>query len=146
MQDDNRFWEGSGAAWICQEGAWTATNLYLQFARIFEVSVPESLCLRITASSQYQVAINGVVLGRGPAVSYKTRQYFHEYVVSRDALREGRNCIAVLLHHDGEGTKTRPGFRYGKPGLLVHLQGTDWALTSDASWRVRRVSVLFAAG
>ncbi len=138
MNVGNDFWENSGAVWICQAGAENSVNLYLQFVRKFEIKGIKNVCLHITASSQYAVAINGNYIGRGPAVSYKTRYYYHTYNIPEDILQEGENCISVLVYHDGESTETIPGFRYGKPGLLACIQGRDWRISSDTDWLVRR--------
>lgn len=138
MRHDNAQWAGTGAKWISMTGCQDEANLYLQFARRFTCDGRGPLVLDITAVTQYQAAVNGQVIGRGPAVSSPALYYFHRYILSADELRAGENLLTVLTFHDGRYTTTVQGFDYGEPGLLVHLYGASARVVSDAAWRVRR--------
>ncbi len=134
-------WDAPGVSWIATPDAAQHPNLYLEFARHFESDGGEPLTLFICAASLYRVSVNGVVIGRGPAPADVACRYYHTYTIPAEAVQQGENLITVLLFHDGETTETIQGFRYGKPGLLVHLSETetgDTMLVSDADWRVRR--------
>ncbi len=134
-------WDVPGVSWITLAGVEKEPNLYLEFARRFESEHGSSLTLLICAASVYRVSVNGVVVGRGPAPADAVCRYYHEYRIPAEQIRAGANLITVLLFHDGETTETIQGFRYGKPGLLVHLRNGETGetvLVSDDSWRVRR--------
>ncbi len=130
-------WKNSTASWICQDNVGDMTNLYLHFSRQFDLAEPEPLKLFISAVSQYYVTINGAYIGRGPAVAHQGYYYYHEYDIPAQLVHSGCNHICVHLFHDGETTETLPKWRFGKPGLLVHLAGDGWNLGSDSAWRVR---------
>jgi hypothetical protein len=134
-------WDTPGVSWIASAGVEKEPNLYLEFARRFDADGGASLTLLICAASLYRVSVNGVVIGRGPAPADAACRYYHEYGIPAESVRAGENLITVLLFHDGETTETVQGFRYGKPGLLVHLSDSrtgEILAVSDSSWHVRR--------
>lgn len=66
--------------------------------KTFDVSsTPEATSLRITATSQYQLYINGEYVLIGPARSAPHHQSFDILDISR-FLQEGKNVIAVRVH------------------------------------------------
>ncbi len=105
-------------------------------------SLPENAILRITASSQYQLYINGAYVRRGPARSAPHHQSFDILDVSK-VLKVGENAIAVRVHRQ----QKRFSFHSkGRGGLLVQLDITyqgdkhsifsnsDWMVSPDFSW------------
>lgn len=133
-------WDTPGISWVSMAGVAKEPNLYLEFARRFE-NRGEGLTLRLCAASLYRVSVNGLVIGRGPAPADAVCRYYHEYRIPASQLGGGENLITVLLFHDGETTETVQGFRYGKPGLLLHLSDGETGETiavSDGTWQVRR--------
>ena len=99
-------------------------------------SMPRKAILRITASSQYQLFINGEYVCRGPARCAPHHQSYDILDITK-ALQQGDNCIAVRVHHQ-EGKKS---YQYnGRAGLLAQLNMESSAgntiLKSDAKWKV----------
>lgn len=131
-------WPAADARWICPEGAEHAHGLYLHFTKDFALEKAAPLSLHISAVTQYQVWMNGVLLGRGPAVGAPQRYYYHNHAVPESALRAGANRIAVRFFHDGKNTQTVQGFQWGDPGLIAALLGEGVRVVTDATWRVRR--------
>lgn len=94
--------------------------------------------LRVSADSRYWVFLNGVRLGFGPVRSWPKHWKYDEYDISGQ-LKPGRNVIAVLVNHLGEGN-----FQYipAGPGLWVVATETLGKASArplfetDASWKV----------
>lgn len=103
-------------------------------------TVPKEAVLRISASSQYQLYVNGEYVCRGPARSAPHHQSYDILDISK-MLQPGDNLIAVRVHHkDGKRS-----YQYeGRAGLLAQLNtnegdtvlisNSDWKLIPDASW------------
>ncbi len=129
------------AQWIWGEGPASPRNYYLCARRDFEMeNAAGPLRLHISADSRYRLYLNGQWLGDGPARSFFWAQQFDTYDVA-GLLKAGRNTIAVLVSHYGEGT-----FQYnpsGQAGLLLQLEreaDTGWQpiLVTDDKWQVRQ--------
>lgn len=99
---------------------------------------PARAFLSITASSRYQLFIDGDYICSGPARCAPHHQSFDVLDIT-DTLRKGRNALAIRVHHQREGVSY-----YGpsRAGLLVQLDCTPGTqastLQTDASWRVCR--------
>ncbi len=118
------------------------SDVMLARRSFFLSSIPDSSLLRITASSQYQLYLNGSYCCRGPARCAAHHQSY-DILDLKNQLRLGKNTIAVRVHHqDG-----RHSYHHrGRPGLLVQLDlwsdqqrtsiGTDqdWKVSRDPSW------------
>lgn len=105
--------------------------------RSFELTaVPEKASLRITASSMYQLHVNGAYVCRGPARSAPHHQSFDVLDIS-GLLHQGRNALAVRVHYQ-RGTISH--HHEGRPGLLVQLDmpmgAKDTQLATDSDWKV----------
>ena len=77
--------------------------------------------LRITASTHYQLYINGQYIAQGPARCAPHHQSFDIWEVEQ-LLQTGQNTIAVRVHHQ------RGKYAYhldGRAGLLVQEVGQD---------------------
>ncbi len=136
------------AQWIWMDGEASPRNLYVCARRDFELGEGGGdLRLHIAADSRYRLYVNGEWVGDGPARSFYWAQQFDTYDVG-GLLHKGRNTLAVLVSHYGEGT-----FQYnpsGQGGLLVQVERAPaggqagqvpaWApvLVSDSAWQVRR--------
>jgi hypothetical protein len=129
------------AQWIWTDGEASPRNVYLCARRDFDLpDATGDFRLNIAADSRYRLYVNGEWVGDGPARSFYWAQQFDTYDAAA-LLRKGRNTIAVLVSHYGEGT-----FQYnpsGQAGLLVQLEQrkTDSfksVLTTDDQWQVRR--------
>ena len=98
--------------------------------------IPQKAQLKITASSQYQLFINGVYVCRGPARSAPHHQSF-DILDIKTLLLEGKNCIAVRVHHQ----KNKHSYHFkGRAGLLAQLElnldGKLVLIPTDANWKV----------
>jgi alpha-L-rhamnosidase len=129
-EDASFLWE---AKWIWMQEQ-SASEVMLT-RRLFEISQnPDKAFLRISASSIYQLYINGQYICRGPARSAPHHQSYDILDVTT-LLRQGENLIAVRVHHQ------QGKFSYhhkGRPGLLVQLNlmidGIPMTITSDENW------------
>ena len=152
---------GSAAEWVCLEGCEEDANLYLEFVHDFHADAAGTegedgavLWLVISAVTQYRAWVNGVPIGRGPAVGDTGSLYFFDRLpIPAAALKPGANRLAVLVFHDGARTQTVQGFRYGRPGLIARVEdardGRELAATGGGEargqfadrWWVRRSPV-----
>ena len=111
--------------------------------RSFEVpEVPESAELQITATSQYQLYINGKYFCRGPARCAPHHQSF-DVLKIKDHIKEGKNIIAVRVHYQ---KGKRSYHHHGRAGLLIQLimvsdgkkslvlTNNKWKVCPDPSW------------
>jgi len=115
--------------WMAQD---EASDMMLA-RRTFTLStLPEQTQLSITASSRYELFVNGVYIGRGPARCAPHHQSFDRLDISQ-ALRIGQNCLAVRVHYQREGVSF---YNPSRAGLLVQLDGLPDPIQSDATWRV----------
>ncbi|MCA9428531.1 MAG: alpha-L-rhamnosidase N-terminal domain-containing protein, partial [Candidatus Omnitrophica bacterium] len=128
----------SSAQWISMRGTRKDQGLYLQFAKRFDWKGEGNVSLEISAVSEYHVWVNGIFIGRGPAVGSAQLSFYHTYTIATSILKQGENLLAVLLFHDGRTTKTTQGFQYGDPGLIARVVGAMEECVTDNSWRVRR--------
>lgn len=88
--------------------------------------------LRISASSKYELYINGNAVCHGPARSAPHHQSFDILHIS-SVLKEGKNTIAVRVHYQ-KGTTSY--HLKGRAGLLVQLDIEDETIISDKNWKV----------
>ena len=99
-------------------------------------ALPKEAKLRISASSKYQLYVNGVYVLQGPARSAPHHQSFDMLDIS-SLLHEGENTMAVRVHYQ-KGTISY--HLKGRAGLLVQLDLNDQnsyaSIISDSSWKV----------
>jgi hypothetical protein len=105
--------------------------------RSFELpKTPEKARLRITATSQYQLFVNGEYVCRGPARCVPHHQSFDALEIAR-LLRKGKNTLAVRVHYQRGIVSYHHG---GRAGLLAQLDvpsgGKELSLATDSSWKV----------
>jgi alpha-L-rhamnosidase len=100
-------------------------------------ALPQKATLKITATSQYKLYINGQYLIQGPARSAPHHQSFDQLEITR-LLKKGINNIAVKVHYqDGQQS-----YHFqSRAGLLAQLNlsfGTyELSLSTDKSWKVK---------
>lgn len=119
-------------------------NRYLAFHRAFRLSSPPAAgTLRISAYAHYQVAVNGVLLGRGPDPS-NHRYYFYDAYDVATVLKRGVNTIRILAYAFGAGLPwPETSYLPGESGWLIfelacrHGRNKTRIVASDASCRVR---------
>lgn len=125
------------ARWIWTGGDPKPQNSYTYFRKNLQLdSTPREAKLHLTADSRYQLFVNGKFVGRGPVRSDRRWLYYDTWDVAPH-LKKGKNAVAVLVHHFGEGT-----FQYmqGRGGLLAEVVGSNGKSLghTDASWRALR--------
>lgn len=137
-EDSSFQWQ---ASWIWLPGDQKGTMMLAR--KSFHLgSNPEEALLRISASSRYELTVNGTFLCRGPARSAAHHQSYDILDVT-SLLRNGNNVIAVQVHY-------QPGkqfYQYAdRGGLLVqiNMESADgrevivsddtWKVVSDPSW------------
>jgi len=98
--------------------------------------VPERALLSITATSRYQLFVNGEYLCCGPARSAPHHQSFDVLDIG-ECLRPGVNVVAVRVHFQREDVSY---YGSSRAGLLAQLEcvhdSQTMTVTTDASWRV----------
>jgi hypothetical protein len=98
--------------------------------------VPQEAHLRITASSKYQLYLNGEYICQGPARSAPHHQSYDILDVT-ELLGEGKNSIAIRVHHQAG---KRSYHHSGRAGLLAQLEISlntrEFSLISDTTWKV----------
>ncbi len=123
------------AQWIWMPESEDADMLLARKAFTLPVN-PERAELSITASSRYQLFVNGVYICRGPARCAPHHQSFDVLDVT-DALRKGKNALAIRVHHQREDVSY---YGLSRAGLLAQLDCTSGTqittLQTDTSWRV----------
>ena len=137
-EDASFLWEAKWI-WIQEQSA----SEVMLTRRLFEISQnPDEAFLRISASSIYQLYINGQYICRGPARSAPHHQSYDILDVTT-LLRQGENLIAVRVHHQ----QGKLSYHHeGRPGLLAQLNlmidgipmtitsNEDWSTLPDPSW------------
>lgn len=126
------------AKWIWPSNAPVdESNVYCWFRKTFELNAaPRGHSLFVSADRLYQLYVNGKRVGQGPPPSQPWFHYYDEYDVS-DELREGPNCIAVIVYHVSESFGDADG--RGRGGLLLEVTDAQSRpmLQSDETWRAR---------
>ncbi|MEZ4684086.1 MAG: alpha-L-rhamnosidase N-terminal domain-containing protein [Caldilineaceae bacterium] len=112
-------------------------NRFVYFRKTFTLeALLESTPLYISADGRYQLFVNGIFLGRGPARCDPAFQYYDTYEIAPH-LRPGNNVIAVLVHSYGRHMawyqlpRLEHAQHFGCGGLFVQGMGFD----TDDSWR-----------
>jgi alpha-L-rhamnosidase len=99
--------------------------------------VPTQAVLSITAGTRYQLYVNGGYVCGGPARCAPHHQSFDALNVA-PFLREGKNVLAIRVHHQREGVSY---YGESRAGLLAQLDYTigsqESTIVTDGKWSVR---------
>jgi|GEM_PF-814000 len=122
-------------------------NSYIQVRKLFALpGQPTRAEIKASADSRYKLYVNGRYVGKGPVRSGEGYTYFDTHDVT-DFLVKGKNIIAVLAHHIGEGTRS---YIPGKPGLICKVEiamgGETMEFGTDETWKARRADEWTNAG
>ena len=121
------------------------TNRFVYFRRVIQIDdAIQSAPVMVTADGRYQLFVNGILIGRGPARSSAAYRYTDPYDLA-PFLKPGRNVIAALAHAYGRMTAwyELPGWDYARAfgcggfflqGDLVTARAVV-RLDTDATWR-----------
>jgi len=121
-------------------------NLYVHFRRTVHLpDVPVGATAHVSADGRYQLYVNGVRVGRGPARCDPLWQYYDSYDLA-PLLRPGDNVIAALVHSYGQDMawyqlpRGEWARAFGCGGFFLQCDierpdGTPIAVHSDEAWR-----------
>src|SRR5271157_1880027 len=120
-------------------------NRFCLFRRRFQLlSLPAAATLALFVDGRYQVYVNGIRAGRGPARSDPHHPRVDQYEVG-PLLHVGENVLGVLIHVYGIDTAWyetvkggwQPVFGDGALWCVVHFDGEQAPadLSSDTQWR-----------
>ncbi len=134
------------AKWLWGEN----DNSMQLFRRSFDIKgKPTHATLQISASSVYQLYVNGVYIARGPARSAPHHQSYDTWQL-KDLLTEGDNLIAVKVHFKGSINSYQ---HQSRAGLLAQLAlqtdyenttiitDENWLAHGDQSWHENEVKM-----
>ena len=79
---------------VWSEGRAHEKNLFLSFREVVEVSRIEEATIRLTASCDYRLSVNGKFVGHGPCVAAHDFYRIDAYDL-KPHLRRGKNVIAI---------------------------------------------------
>lgn len=130
------------ARWIWDASDRLSDHYYLKAKRAFRLGtkdwlraqVPGASSLKITADAYYQVWLNGVVLGHGPAKSPQGERMVDAYDIGQ-WLATGENTLEVLVLSLGSGTMN---YSLGEAGLIFEIQLPGASIPSDERTMVQR--------
>jgi len=116
---------------------WLPKNIHsnlLLARKTFDLeAVPNKMHLAISASSKYELFINGKAICQGPARSAPHHQSYDLLDITA-VLKKGTNNISVKVHHQDNKKSYNHN---GRAGLIAQIQATDTIiLHTDASWKV----------
>ncbi|OGV52515.1 MAG: hypothetical protein A2017_19170 [Lentisphaerae bacterium GWF2_44_16] len=120
------------AKWIWEHGIQDRTFSYVCFRKKFDIEkVPPLAVLYITANNNYHAFLNGKRIGTGPAFSQSRFKRFESYNTGA-LLKEGVNCLSVIVHHYDENDSVNPEYK----GLLcqIDIHGKT-VCVSDSTWK-----------
>lgn len=120
-------WAGS---WIWVSENTPGVNSFVRYRRAFNY-VDGAAKIHITADSRYVLYVNGEYLGQGPVRSWPGHWSYDTYDLSPHLL-PGRNVVAVLVNHFGDGN-----FQYipAPPGLLAQIELCKETIPTDDAWK-----------
>lgn len=125
------------ANWIGKRGEDAVKNSYYLFRKEFMLDGIASARMFISASTRYELFVNGALAARGPVPSQPYHQYYDEVDVTPH-LTAAKNVIGIIVNYTGkyEGTRT---------GLIAELVSGQNVIASDDTWRVIRAEAWSAA-
>jgi alpha-L-rhamnosidase len=98
--------------------------------------IPEEAILKITASSKYELYVNGKAVCQGPARCAPHHQSF-DILKIKSLLLKGKNILAIRVHYQ-KGTLSY--HLKGRAGLLAQLDMTSnetkTTISTDTNWKV----------
>lgn len=128
------------ALWIYASDRPAETRFYY-FKKTFEAKASDSLDLRVSADTRYQLYINGNLISEGPCMGAAHLRYY-ETVNASDALKDGENEIFVKVQYV-VGPYFHIVYHGDHPALwfdgkLTCSNGETVAIESNDSWECLR--------
>lgn len=115
---------------VWSEGRAHEKNLFLSFREVVEVRRVEEATIRLTASCDYRLSVNGKFVGHGPCVAAHDFYRIDAYDL-KPHLRRGKNVIAIEV----AGYNVPSYYLLAQPSFLqaeVELNGKIVAATGNA--------------
>lgn len=123
------------ASWIWADDSLNAKTILAR--RTFTLwKEHEKVLLRVTASSQYQLYVNGEYVCRGPARCAPHHQSYDILDIT-NLMSVGKNLIAIRVHHQDGKFSYQYEERAGLQAQISIEQGNDrQIIISDSNWKV----------
>lgn len=131
----------SGAKWIKRNN--TESDDYTYYRK--KITLPAKTVKRamayISACHKYELYINGVLIGKGPAYHYPQYQYYNAFNITANLTANSDNQFAILHHWFGGG-QGRPA---GTRGLIMkviveYTDGASLISGTDGTWKAQRAN------
>lgn len=130
-QDIN--WElggDSSGRWIFPEQPEDIVNQYVDFLHRFNCDSPgDKTELWISVDTDFVVWLNGRLIGYGQYPNYPDEKTFERLSLD-DAIRDGRNSLAVTVFYNGRDSSV---YRRGAPGLVFEIRGQELLAASGTT-------------
>ncbi len=131
---ENQFKVNWEAKWIWLSDS-VKSDMMLARKSFIINKMPEKANLKVTASSQYQLFINGIYVGRGPARSAPHHQSF-DILNINNLLRVGGNIIALKVHKQVNMKSYHHDIRGGLLAQLDLIGDEKVSISTDSKWKV----------
>ncbi len=131
----------SPAQWIKRDTR--ERDNYTYFRKAFTLDGPaiERAIVYVTAVHDYELYLNGLLVGKGPAYHYPQYQYYNAFDVTDMLDRKGDNLFACLTHWYGGG-QGRPTSERGLllKAVIEYTDGSQSVVATDRSWKQTKVT------
>lgn len=131
----------SGAQWIKRDTS--VADDFTYYRR--KVTLPDKTLRRavvyVTACHDYQLYINGDLIGKGPAYHYPEYFYYNAYDITDALISGGENVFAALTHWYGSGQGRPAGTRgFLLKAIIEYDDDTTTIIGTNASWKQRQAT------
>jgi alpha-L-rhamnosidase len=126
----------SGAKWIKQDT--NTADDYTYYRK--KISLPNKTIRRaivyVTACHNYELYINGNLIGKGLAYQYPQYQYYNAYDISSALKVNSENLFACLTHWFGGGQGRATSSRgFLLKAVIEYTDSTSTTLGTDGTWK-----------
>ena len=132
-------WEG--AKWIKRKNNDKEDYTYFRRKFAVEAKAVKRVTAYITAVHDYELYLNGTLVGKGPGYNYPQYQYYNAFDIT-EAVKSGKENLFACLTHWYGGGQGRPK---SAKGLLVkavveYTDGTQQVVVTDKRWKQKQVT------
>ncbi|MFC1781632.1 family 78 glycoside hydrolase catalytic domain [Planctomycetota bacterium] len=129
----------SGAKWIKRDT--TAADDYTYFRK--KVALPNKTIRRaivyVTAGHNYELYINGSLIGKGLAYHYPQYHYYNAYDITSTLTTNAENAFACLTHWYGGGQGRATGSRgFLLKAVIEYTDSTSITIGTDGTWKQKQ--------
>jgi alpha-L-rhamnosidase len=131
----------SGAKWIKRDN--TNSDDYTYFRKKFTLSgkTVERATVYLTAVHDYELYLNGNLIGKGPGYHYPQYQYYNAFDITSALLSKPDQTFACFTHWYGGGQgrpKSERGFLL--KAIIEYDDSTFLVLGTDSTWKQQRAT------